>query len=234
LCEQLQVTPGGVVRATLRVLAAAPTPLAAAAAAAVAAGGRLAGLRRMGFGAALGARQLSGDAAAHIPRHHMAPAPVPPPAAAAKPRKPAKRVTWRGDRELVAVRWFIKDDPAVNVSWGASARASCVQGCLPASRMVSVLPGMLAAPDCRVPLLLLLLRTCSLAWRRTVHTQAKQDATLTEDQLRALAAGAAHHHTAFNQVRAEGPLLAGPSGVSRHEHPAAWWCVRAGLRPLCV
>lgn len=34
-----------------------------------------------------------------------------------KARKgPAKRVSWRNERELVAVRWFIKDDPPVQVS----------------------------------------------------------------------------------------------------------------------
>ena len=31
-------------------------------------------------------------------------------------RVSSKRVTWRSDRELVAVRWFVRDDPPAQVS----------------------------------------------------------------------------------------------------------------------
>eukprot|EP00775_Hariotina_reticulata_P008106 gene8106-8299_t len=60
-----------------------------------------------------------------------------------KQQKKKRRVTWRDERDLVAVRWFIKDDPPA---------------------------------------------------------QAKQDAHLSEDQLRALTAAQHLHHTAFDQA----------------------------------
>lgn len=115
----LQVTPEGDVRVALRVVVQAAT------------GGRLPGLRRAGFGAGLGPRQPSGDgttlhrvsssrAAAGATAAAAAAAAAAAEAAAAKKRKPAKRVSWR-DRELVSVRWFIKEDPAVNVSDGSGA-----------------------------------------------------------------------------------------------------------------
>lgn len=44
-----------------------------------------------------------------------------------KPKKkgPAKRVMWRPDRDLVAVRWFVKDDAPAKVNAVCSAAAAC-------------------------------------------------------------------------------------------------------------
>lgn len=46
-------------------------------------------------------------------------------AAEKKPRKPKKRVSWKSERELESVRWFVKEDPAIKVSAVAGAGSLC-------------------------------------------------------------------------------------------------------------
>lgn len=94
----LLVTPEQTVTVTLRVV----QPPA----------GRLPGLRRTGFGSSLGPRPAGAVSAAVAGAASGAAAEA---AADRKPRKPRKRVSWKSDRELEAVRWFVKDDPAINV-----------------------------------------------------------------------------------------------------------------------
>jgi hypothetical protein len=102
----LKVTPEGTVTVTLRVVQT-PAP-------------RLPGLRgRLGFGASVGNRQVSSAVPSAVQAALTGAAwGAAQPAAAepAKPRKPKKRVTWKSERELESVRWFIKEDPAVKVS----------------------------------------------------------------------------------------------------------------------
>ncbi len=97
----LKVTPEQTVTVTLLVV----QPPAA----------RLPGLRRTGFGSSLGGRPLAGAAAAagaaHAAWGEAAAAPPQPPVV----RKPKKRVSWKSERELENVRWFVKEDPAVKV-----------------------------------------------------------------------------------------------------------------------
>lgn len=121
---ELAVTPVQAVTVTLRVAQPAASQ------------GRLPGLRRTGFGSSLGGqRQLSaavpGAVAAAVAGAAWNAAAAGADAAAAaaagaerKPRKPRKRVTWKSERELESVRWFVKEDPAVNVSVGIHSCAS--------------------------------------------------------------------------------------------------------------
>jgi hypothetical protein len=122
---ELQVTPEQTVAVTLRVI----QPPA----------GRLPGLRqRAGFGSSLGGRQMGGAAAAaggapgavqaavtgaawgSAAAAAGAEAAAAAAAAEKKPRKPKKRVSWKSERELESVRWFVKEDPAIKVSVGAA------------------------------------------------------------------------------------------------------------------
>jgi hypothetical protein len=104
----IQVTPEQTVTVTLRVI----QPSA-----------RLPGLRRAGFGSSLGGRQVGGAAVPGAVQAAVtgaawgaaAAAGAESAAADKKPRKPKKRVSWRSERELESVRWFIKEDPAVKV-----------------------------------------------------------------------------------------------------------------------
>lgn len=128
---ELHVTPEQAVAVTLRVVAPASRPL---------------GPRRTGFGSSLGhqraaglngaggapasvAAAVSGAAWGSAAQAAAAGSGVP---AAAKPKKPKKRVSWRTERELESVRWFVRDDPAVNVSM--------VECCLPARMLQQALP----------------------------------------------------------------------------------------------
>lgn len=115
----LQVTPEQTVKVTLRVVQPAG-------------GGRLPGLRRTGFGSSLGQRTsgaassglgavqaaVSGAAWGAVAAAGGAEADAAAAAAPAvrKPRKPKKRVSWKSERELESVRWFVRDDPASAVS----------------------------------------------------------------------------------------------------------------------
>lgn len=107
--------------------------------------GRLPGLRRTGFGSALGGqRQLGaavpGAVAAAVSGAAWNAAATVADAAAAverKPRKPRKRVTWKSERELESVRWFVKEDPAVKVSAGGHSFVSVAA----AAGAFGVLPG---------------------------------------------------------------------------------------------
>lgn len=118
----LQVTPEQTVSVTLRVIQPS---------------GRLPGLRqRAGFGSSLGGRHVGGAAAAPgavqaavtgAAWGSAAAAAGAEAAAAAekKPRKPKKRVSWKSERELESVRWFVKEDPAIKVSAVAGAGSLC-------------------------------------------------------------------------------------------------------------
>jgi hypothetical protein len=123
---EIQVTPEQTVIVTLRVI----QPPA-----------RLPGLRRAGFGSSLGGRQVGGAAVPSAVQSAVtgsawgaaAAAGAESAAAEKKLRKPKKRVSWKSERELESVRWFIKEDPAVKVCQQGRGVAGAGSDALPLS-----------------------------------------------------------------------------------------------------